>query len=108
MQMLPGTDFIFSGYSSVPNYDNMFAGANFDAEDFDDYNILQRDLMVDGRVATCARGRCNSGADKSCKSGAGSVSVNWASPPVTDTHVQQAVYAARRHDVTEKRVLWVI
>ncbi|MCS5949113.1 hypothetical protein LNP05_28450 [Klebsiella pneumoniae subsp. pneumoniae] len=26
----------------------MFAGSNFDAEDFDDYNILQRDLMVDG------------------------------------------------------------
>ncbi|MBN0336150.1 propanediol dehydratase, partial [Pseudomonas aeruginosa] len=34
MQMLPGTDFIFSGYSAVPNYDNMFAGSNFDAEDF--------------------------------------------------------------------------
>jgi propanediol dehydratase large subunit len=48
MQILPGTDFIFSGYSSVPNYDNMFAGSNFDADDFDDYNILQRDLMIDG------------------------------------------------------------
>ena len=48
MQFLPGTDFIFSGYSGVPNYDNMFAGSNFDAEDFDDYNVLQRDLMVDG------------------------------------------------------------
>jgi glycerol dehydratase large subunit len=48
MQFLPGTDFIFSGYSGTPNYDNMFAGANFDAEDFDDYNVLQRDLMVDG------------------------------------------------------------
>lgn len=48
MQFLPGTDFISSGYSAVPNYDNMFAGSNFDAEDFDDYNILQRDLMVDG------------------------------------------------------------
>jgi propanediol dehydratase large subunit len=48
MQLLPGTDFIFSGYSGTPNYDNMFAGANFDADDFDDYNVLQRDLMVDG------------------------------------------------------------
>ena len=26
----------------------MFAGSNFDAEDFDDYLILQRDLKVDG------------------------------------------------------------
>ena len=48
MQMLPGTDFIFSGYSATPNYDNMFAGSNFEADDFDDYNVLQRDLKVDG------------------------------------------------------------
>lgn len=43
MQFLPGTDYISSGYSATPNYDNMFAGSNFDADDFDDYNILQRD-----------------------------------------------------------------
>jgi propanediol dehydratase large subunit len=48
MQMLPGTDFICSGYSAVPNYDNMFAGSNWDVEDYDDWNIIQRDLMVDG------------------------------------------------------------
>ncbi|RRR11101.1 propanediol/glycerol family dehydratase large subunit, partial [Streptococcus pneumoniae] len=48
MQFLPGTDYISSGYSATPNYDNMFAGSNFDADDFDDYNILQRDLKVDG------------------------------------------------------------
>jgi len=39
---------IFSGYAAEPNYDNMFAGSNFDAEDFDDYNVLQRDMQVDG------------------------------------------------------------
>ncbi|RRD47229.1 propanediol dehydratase, partial [Escherichia coli] len=48
MQFLPGTDFISSGFSAVPNYDNMFAGSNEDAEDFDDYNVIQRDLKVDG------------------------------------------------------------
>lgn len=32
----------------MPNYDNMFAGSNEDAEDFDDYNVIQRDLKVDG------------------------------------------------------------
>ncbi|SUG32640.1 propanediol dehydratase large subunit [Salmonella enterica subsp. arizonae] len=26
----------------------MFAGSNEDAEDFDDYNVIQRDLKVDG------------------------------------------------------------
>ena len=48
LQFLPGTDFIFSGYAAEPNYDNMFAGSNFDAEDFDDYNVFQRDMQVDG------------------------------------------------------------
>ncbi|WP_411026218.1 propanediol/glycerol family dehydratase large subunit, partial [Salmonella sp. s58078] len=27
MQFLPGTDYISSGYSATPNYDNMFAGS---------------------------------------------------------------------------------
>jgi len=48
LQFIPGTDFIFSGYSAVPKRDNMFGGGNFDAEDFDDYNVLQRDMQVDG------------------------------------------------------------
>lgn len=48
LQFLPGTDFIFSGYAAEPNYDNLFAGSNFDAEDFDDYNVLQRDMQIDG------------------------------------------------------------
>lgn len=50
LQFIPGTDFIFSGYSAVPKRDNMFGGGNFDAEDFDDYNVLQRDMQVDGGV----------------------------------------------------------
>lgn len=48
LQFMPGTDFIFSGYAAEPNYDNIFAGSNFDAEDFDDYNVMQRDMQVDG------------------------------------------------------------
>src|SRR6266496_5627438 len=48
LQFLPGTDFIFSGYSSMPREDNLFGGGNFDAEDLDDYGVLQRDMLVDG------------------------------------------------------------
>src|SRR5512140_516590 len=50
LQFIPGTDFIFSGYSAVPRRDNVFGGGNFDAEDFDDYNVLQRDMQIDGGV----------------------------------------------------------
>jgi len=47
-QLFSGTDLIFSGYSGVPNYDNMFAGSNWDIEDMDDYLAIQRDFKVDG------------------------------------------------------------
>jgi len=49
-QLLPGTDFICSGYSSMPRIDNMFGGGNFDSEDYDDYLILQRDFLVNGGI----------------------------------------------------------
>lgn len=48
LQFIPGTDFIFSGYSAVPKRDNLFGGGNFDADDLDDYNVLQRDMQIDG------------------------------------------------------------
>ena len=57
LQFIPGTDFIFSGYSAVPKRDNLFGGGNFDAEDFDDYNVLQRDMQVDGGVLPGDGGR---------------------------------------------------
>ena len=49
-QFLPGTDFICSGYSSMPRMDNMFGGGNFDSEDYDDYLILQRDFLINGGI----------------------------------------------------------
>lgn len=48
MQFVPGTDFICSGYSSTPNYDNVFAGSNWDADDYEDWTTIQHDLRVDG------------------------------------------------------------
>ena len=48
LQFLPGTDYIFSGFSVMPREDNLFGGGNFDGEDLDDYNVLQRDMLVDG------------------------------------------------------------
>jgi propanediol dehydratase large subunit len=45
---LAGSDFIFSGFGSVPAYDNMFGPSNFNAEDLDDYLVLQRDWEIDG------------------------------------------------------------
>ena len=102
MQMLPGTDFIFSGYSSTPNYDNMFAGSNFDAEDFDDYNILQRDLKVDGGLRPVSEEDVIAVRTKAAKC----MQVVFKAlgfPEITDEEVMQNVLANGSKDVTHKR-----
>lgn len=102
MQMLPGTDFIFSGYSSTPNYDNMFAGSNFDAEDFDDYNILQRDLKVDGGLRPVTEEQVLAVRRKAAKAmQAVFAALNF--PPVTDEEVEQNVLANGSRDVSVQR-----
>jgi propanediol dehydratase large subunit len=47
---LAGSDFIFSGFGAIQRYDNMFGPSNFNAEDLDDYLVLQRDWGVDGAL----------------------------------------------------------
>lgn len=54
---LAGSDFIFSGFGSVAREDNMFAPSNFNAEDIDDYLVLQRDWGVDGGLRTVEEAR---------------------------------------------------
>ncbi|MER3487564.1 MAG: propanediol dehydratase, partial [Chloroflexota bacterium] len=49
-QLLPGTDFVTSGYSVMPREDNVFGGGNFDADDLDEWLTVQRDWQVDGGV----------------------------------------------------------
>ncbi|RKD32750.1 propanediol/glycerol family dehydratase large subunit [Thermohalobacter berrensis] len=104
MQMLPGTDFIFSGYSAVPNYDNMFAGSNFDAEDFDDYNILQRDLMVDGGLKPVTEEEVIAIRNKAAKA-LQVVFDELGLPPITDEEVEAATYAHGSKDMPERNVI---
>jgi propanediol dehydratase large subunit len=49
-QFLPGTDFVTSGYSSMPRYDNMFGGGNYDSHDYDEWLTVQRDWQVDAGI----------------------------------------------------------
>ncbi|KGK90280.1 propanediol/glycerol family dehydratase large subunit [Clostridium sp. HMP27] len=104
MQMLPGTDFIFSGYSAVPNYDNMFAGSNFDAEDFDDYNVLQRDLMVDGGLRPVSEEETIAIRNKAAKA-IQAVFAELGFPTVTDEEVEAATYAHGSKDMPERNVV---
>src|SRR3954447_9924726 len=49
-QFLPGTDFVTSGYSAMPRFDNMFGGGNYDADDLDEWLTVQRDWQVDAGI----------------------------------------------------------
>ncbi|MBN1247604.1 MAG: propanediol dehydratase, partial [Anaerolineae bacterium] len=50
LQFIPGTDFVTSGYGSIPRYDNMFGGGNFDTTELDDWYVIQRDMRIDGGI----------------------------------------------------------
>jgi len=104
MQFLPGTDFIFSGYSGVPNEDNMFAGSNFDAEDFDDYNVLQRDLKVDGGLRPVKEAdviRVRNRAAKAMKAIMETLDLGQ----VTDEEVEAITYAHGSRDVPDRDIV---
>ncbi|HWQ29919.1 MAG TPA: propanediol/glycerol family dehydratase large subunit [Negativicutes bacterium] len=104
MQFLPGTDFIFSGYSSVPNYDNMFAGSNFDAEDYDDYNILQRDLMVDGGLRPVSEEEVVAVRNKAARV-LQAIFQELGLPAITDEEVEAATYAHGSKDMPDRNVV---
>jgi propanediol dehydratase large subunit len=104
MQMLPGTDFIFSGYSATPNYDNMFAGSNFDAEDFDDYNILQRDLKVDGGLRPVLEADVVAVRNKAARA-LQAVFEELGLPEITDEEVEAATYANGSKDMPDRHVV---
>jgi propanediol dehydratase large subunit len=98
MQMLPGTDFIFSGYSAVPNYDNMFAGSNFDSDDYDDYMIIQRDLKVDGGLIPVAEEDIIAVRNKAARA-LQAVFEELGLPRITDEEVETATYAYNSQDM---------
>ncbi len=104
MQMLPGTDFIFSGFSAVPNYDNMFAGSNFDAEDFDDYLILQRDLKVDGGLQPVNEEEILAVRNRAARA-MQAVFKELGFPPITDAEVEAATYAHGSEDMPPRKVV---
>ena len=103
LEFLPGTDFIFSGYAAEPNYDNMFAGSNFDAEDFDDYNVLQRDMQVDGGLKPVTEEQVIYVRNKAARA-VQAVFRNLGLSPVSDEQVEAVTYAHGSKDTPPRDV----
>lgn len=104
MQMAPGTDFICSGYSSTPNYDNMFAGSNWDAEDYDDWNIIQRDLKVDAGLRPVSEDQVIKVRNKAARV-IQALFDGLGLPQITDEEVEAATYAHGSKDMPDRNVV---
>jgi len=100
-QFLAGTDFIFSGYSAVPNYDNMFAGSTFDSYDFDEYNVMQRDLQVEGGTKPVDEDTVIEYRERAAKA-LQDVFEELGFPPISDEEVEAAIYADGSKDMPER------
>ena len=72
-QFLPGTDFVTSGYSSMPRYDNMFGGGNYDSHDYDEWLTIQRDWQVDAGIEPLAEEDAVAVRERAARARAGGV-----------------------------------
>ncbi|MBI4551322.1 MAG: propanediol/glycerol family dehydratase large subunit [Candidatus Latescibacteria bacterium] len=101
LQFLPGTDFITSGYSSMPKEDNLFGGGDFDAEDLDDWNVVQRDMQVDGGITPVTEAEVIRVRDRAARA----IQVVYAGldfPPITDAEVAAATYGHASEDMPDR------
>lgn len=103
-QMMSGTDFVVSGFSAVPNYDNMFAGSNVDTDDFDDWNTIQRDLQIDGGLRHVPEPEILAVRQRAGEA-LQAVFDHFDLPPISDEELTEAVYANGSNDCIPRDVL---
>ncbi len=104
LQFIPGTDFVHSGYSVMPKRDNLFGGGNFDAEDLDDYNVLQRDMQVDAGIRPISEEQALTIRREAARA-IQAVYAELGFPPITDEEVEAAVLAHSSDDMPERDII---
>jgi propanediol dehydratase large subunit len=100
-QLLPGTDFVTSGYSVMPRYDNMFGGGNYDADDLDEWMTVQRDWQVDAGIEPVPDDKLAAVRERAARA----VQAVFAAldlPPVTDAEVEAAVLGYTSRDLPDR------
>jgi propanediol dehydratase large subunit len=103
-QFIPGADFVHSGYSSVPRYDNMFGGGCFDASEYDDYLVLQRDMQVDAGLRPVREEEVLAVRERAAHA-LQAVYAGLGFPAIGEDEVQAAVLANDSRDLPERDVV---
>src|SRR5438876_7748473 len=88
-QFLPGTDFVTSGYSSMPRYDNMFGGGNYDSDDLDEWLTVQRDWQVDAGLEPVGEEEVLAVRERAARA-VQAVFDAFGFPPITENEVRLA------------------
>ena len=96
---LAGSDFLFSGFGSILRYDNMFGPSNFNAEDLDDFLVLQRDWDVDGALRPVTEERMREVRERAARA-VQAVYRELGLAEFGDEHVEQVVAAEGSKDIT--------
>ncbi len=104
LQFIPGTDFIFSGFSAIPKRDNLFGGGNFDADDLDDYGVLQRDMQVDGGTRPITEAQALHIRREAARA-IQAVYAELGFPPIGDAEIEAAVTAHSSDDMPARDVV---
>src|SRR3954465_368292 len=100
-QFLPGTDFVTSGYSSMPRYDNMFGGGNYDSHDFDEWLTMQRDWQVDAGIDPLSEENALAVRERAARA-VQAVFAELDFPPVTDEEVRLATTCLDSRDLPDR------
>jgi propanediol dehydratase large subunit len=100
-QFLPGTDFVTSGWSVMPRYDNMFGGGNYDADDLDEWLTIQRDWQVDGGIEPLTEEEVVAVRERAARA-IQAVFAAFEFPPITDEEVEAATFALDSRDLPDR------
>lgn len=96
--LLAGADFIFSGFGSIPRYDNAFALSNFNSDDMDDFLVLQRDWGADGGLRTVSPERLEA-VRRRAATAVQAVYRDLGLADFDDSHVEEVVIANGSRDL---------
>ncbi len=100
-QLLPGTDFVTSGYSVMPRYDNMFGGGNYDADDLDEWLTVQRDWQVDAGIEPVAEDEVVAVRSRAARA-VQAVFAELGLPPISDEEVEAATFGYASTDLPDR------
>jgi propanediol dehydratase large subunit len=100
-QFLPGTDFVTSGYSVMPRYDNVFGGGNYDADDLDEWLTIQRDWQVDAGIEPLSEQEALRVRERAARA-IQLVFAAFGFPPITDEEVELAASSYDSRDLPDR------